>query len=281
MSGRIVRSVGVSVTAGIAFLFASVASSAPLALISHQQVSGSGTLSTLFWDGSDGRPASTAAWTWDGTTLSSTGTFSTISHLDSNPLAPTVIGDYVIDLVVNTATMTVTATSYICVEGTFLAQVGANGCANTGFGDNFVDETFVTYNVGGDASHVKRAVGGDDIFLDSGDPRVIEPRGLTAVAADPLGAWDMTYGAFDFFTVATSGLNFGDTVLLSDGPSGAEIAACRAARALDRPCDGGVGNGPDLWGTAWLEFTVVPIPAAAWLFGSALGFLGWTKRKTA
>ncbi|RLA44001.1 MAG: hypothetical protein DRR42_20995 [Gammaproteobacteria bacterium] len=29
-----------------------------------------------------------------------------------------------------------------------------------------------------------------------------------------------------------------------------------------------------------LELTAVPVPAAVWLFGSALGFLGWIRRKT-
>lgn len=29
------------------------------------------------------------------------------------------------------------------------------------------------------------------------------------------------------------------------------------------------------------QFTFIPVPAAAWLFGSALGLLGWLKRRTA
>ena len=31
----------------------------------------------------------------------------------------------------------------------------------------------------------------------------------------------------------------------------------------------------------WATFTVVPVPAAVWLFGSALGMLGWYRRRTA
>ena len=33
--------------------------------------------------------------------------------------------------------------------------------------------------------------------------------------------------------------------------------------------------------TAWSRLTPVPIPAAAWLFASALGLLGWARRKQA
>ena len=31
----------------------------------------------------------------------------------------------------------------------------------------------------------------------------------------------------------------------------------------------------------WQQASSVPVPAAVWLFGSALGLLGWTRRKTA
>ena len=47
--------------------------------------------------------------------------------------------------------------------------------------------------------------------------------------------------------------------------------------------DGWISNDAGV-GTVWFEGTVtgvaaVPIPATAWLFGSALGILGWIRRK--
>lgn len=49
-----------------------------------------------------------------------------------------------------------------------------------------------------------------------------------------------------------------------------------------------IGNGvavgsqsPGIGGGEAMVFTVVPVPAAVWLFGSALGLLGWARRRVA
>jgi hypothetical protein len=52
-----------------------------------------------------------------------------------------------------------------------------------------------------------------------------------------------------------------------------------AAKVLDTgsstvPCVGGDGECSD-----WIAPPVIPVPASVWLFGSALGLLGWMRRK--
>lgn len=61
---------------------------------------------------------------------------------------------------------------------------------------------------------------------------------------------------FELAGVTGAGMNFGDLVMLGNGIE--------------------VGN---VYGEL-MTFRVVPVPAAAWLFGSALGLLGWMRRKT-
>ncbi len=165
-----------------------------LELQDHNQRTNGGTLSTLKWkactpvvstspclstnSGSAGgawtladATPSNAVWTWDAATgiLSMTGVFQTTSFISSNANGSPVISDKVVDLVIDTVNDTTTATAYHCVEGTFLIQVGANGCLNTSTGANFVDDSLATYNVGGNATCVQRTIGSDD--ESTGNPR--------------------------------------------------------------------------------------------------------------
>jgi hypothetical protein len=60
-----------------------------------------------------------------------------------------------------------------------------------------------------------------------------------------------------------------------------KITEARSDPALDPFENGGVGPGP--WATGYdnIQINVVPIPAAVWLFASALAGLGWIRRKQA
>ena len=242
---------------------ANSANAVTVTLIAHNQRSSSGTLSTLSWRDcgtgvysvgsgcvnpttawatANGVFGSTATWDWDPVTgvMTSTGTFQSTSHLSSNPSGSSVISDKTVNMVIDTANSLTTATSYNCVEGTFLAGVGANGCLNTSTGGNFSNESSAAYNVGGNANCVNRTIGGDDSSTGN-------PRGLMNAAAG--GGCDAVDGAWNVWTVSQSG----GQLILSNG-----VPLANA-------------------GTNYLTF--VPVPAAVWLFGSALGLLGWVRRR--
>ena len=51
-----------------------------------------------------GRPATDAAWEWDGTVLSSVGLYSATVHVGSDPRNASILGDRVTDLSIDTAT---------------------------------------------------------------------------------------------------------------------------------------------------------------------------------
>ncbi len=256
-----------------ALLTTSVAANAvPVALQTNIQVSNSGVISTLVWNGADAATAwgtavgitpSNATWAWDGTTLTSSGLFWTTSHISSNPLASAVVSDKVVDMVINTATYTTTATSYECVEGNFLASVGVHGCGGVTLGSNFVYESSIAYNVGGNANCVNRIIGGDDVYNGP-------PRGL--MSAPPISGCHQVFGAFDLYTIAASGLSPGDLVILSETVSLPQILSCRAVGSGSAACLA-------IRNETWLEFQVVPVPAAVWLLGSALGVLSYFRRK--
>jgi len=157
----------------------SAANAVTVILIVHNQTSGSGVISSLITDGShvQGFAASTAVFEWDGTTLTSTGLYSATGSLGSSPYSSTILNDAIVDLSINTGTATASATSYTCIEGTFLSTVGANGCGDYTLGPNFQDESVtvwsgvtVTQNL--NVNPAFPPAPGDDV-AGTGGPRVI------------------------------------------------------------------------------------------------------------
>ncbi len=248
------------------------ASAISLTLLAHNQRSGAGTgqPSVLRWDGCSnyaqytncinpanagmaaaGITPSTAVWDWDPATgvLSMTGTFNSASSISSQSMGPMVIGDKVTDLRIDTVNNTTLAASYACGEGTFLAGVGANGCANVGTGGNFTYESSMAYNVGGDANCVHRTLGGDDAATGN-------PRSLANTAGG--GGCDAGDGAFLMYEVVSY-----------TGPGGQLI----------------VSNNADLFaaGVNYLTFSVaeapIPLPATAWLLAPAVLAAGRFSRR--
>ncbi len=193
-------------------VMAGAASAAPVAveLEKHNQISSGGALSTLKWKTCSPTGAtnpclsttnawtlanatgSTAVWTWDAATgvLSMTGTFQSTSFVSSNANGSPVISDKVVDLVIDTTANTTTAASYNCIEGTFLASVGANGCLNTSLGDDFANSSSALYNVGGDPYCVQRTIGGDDASTGN-------TRGLATLTTPPCDPMDGGFNLWD------------------------------------------------------------------------------------
>ena len=187
-----------------------VANAYTVTLQTHNQRSNNGTLSTLKWKTCApvatlepclsttnawtlaNATGSTAVWDWNPGTkvLSSTGTFQTTSFLSSNANGSPVISDKMVNLAINLASSNTTATSYSCIEGTFLFNVGANGCLNISLGFDVNLQSSALYNVGGDANCVQRTIGGDD--ESTGNPRAIK-------TAPAVGGCDPVDGGYNLY----------------------------------------------------------------------------------
>jgi hypothetical protein len=93
-----------------------------------------------------------------------------------------------------------------------------------------------------------------------------------------------------FATGSSFGLDQSGNILLPDGYiSGALLGASTATFSGKSFANMGITSGTYVWSWAADSVTlnivptsaIVPIPAAFWLFGSALGLLGWIRRKKA
>ncbi len=224
------------------FAISWAANAIPVVLVTHEVTSNnSGAIVTnLITDGSHVSgiaPASTATWDWDGSTLTGTGFYGATSALGGSPYTLTLVSDQVTDLVIATGGTPggiASASSYTCVEGTFLPSVGFSGCGGYSFGSNFIDESTTIWS----GTSVSQTLGGDDVFFGPIRTLVTFDYGLDGIAG-------------------VDGLTAGDLIVIGNGI------------AVGAP------------GGEAMTFQVVPIPAAVWLFGSALGLLGWSRRKAA
>ena len=138
---------------------------------------------------------------------------------------------------------TADAAGFSCVDGLFATLFGVSVCGGYNFGDNGMNESTFTYDEAG--LTWSRTIGGDDFITD-------DPRDITG--------WDMTASVMGNLLI----LETADYFSMEDGPCVDE---------MDEPT--GLCDSAGLR----MEFTIVPVPAAVWLFGSALGLLGWVRRR--
>ena len=144
------------------------------------------------------------------------------------------------------------ATAYSCIEGSFGGIVGANICGNYVLGSNGIDNSTISYST----------VPGT---------RTMNNNAGTLIADDVSTGAQQQVG--DMACTIVSG-----TAGASDN------LVCESALWNSAGVDAS-GNATGT-STAGMQFTfnsntvhAVPVPAAAWLFGSALGLLGWVRRR--
>ncbi len=122
------------------------------------------------------------------------------------------------------------ATTFVCAEGNFGGNVGANICGNYGFDGNFVDDSTATWGPG---TAFARTFGGDD-FAYGAQQSIANYDGWANIS------W------------------LGTTLII--GKTNLALTS----------------------GQTWaLNIATIPVPAAVWLFGSALGLLGVARRRKA
>jgi len=194
MKTRLTRLIAAAITTSALLAAWNIASAAPYVLVAvHTRSAPSGTLGALFFKSgtAQGCPAAApfkqpcynpanswisgtqptliadvqanqATWDWDGTTLTGTGLLWSTATSGSTSIGSVVVSFRATNLSITPVTTTSTAATFECYEGTFLASVNVNACANVSLGDNGTYDSAVTYNISGDANCIDRVLGGDD-----------------------------------------------------------------------------------------------------------------------
>jgi hypothetical protein len=208
----------------------------------------SGTLTSILTysnNGTAGSPlninSSTGlTWSYDDVTNLMTQTGGTINARATTAPTSTLFRQFITGLVIGNSAAASAAT-FSCVEGNFGAGVGASICGNYLLGGNFLNESTTTWGPGTAAS---RTIGGDDVAIGA-QQSIAALNGMSTIS------W------------------VGTTLVLSN-------------RTCTGPCltlgGGAYNNGYTYTFTAGPQ-AVVPVPAAVWLFGSALGLLGVARRQ--
>jgi hypothetical protein len=190
--------------------------------------------------------SSTATWSYDDVTglLSQTG--GTFNVRFTIVPSTTLFRHSITGLVIGN-NGAASATAYTCTEGNFGSGVGASLCGNYTFGANYTSESTSSWGPG---TATARSIGGDDM------------------ASGP----QQDVSAYGYFNTVSW---VGTTLTLSN-------ASCNPyapGNANGCATTGGANTGYTWTLNAGPQAAGVPVPAAVWLFGSALGLLGAARRR--
>jgi len=199
------------------------------------------------WDttGAVGIPGTDATWTYDDAadTLQASGNF----YAGVQPFGPAFIifAHSMTDVSITAGEAS--SPTYQCINGPFASSPGVNSnvCGDYDLGFNMIDESTVEYSNGG--RDVLVTILGDDVASDPQEPTTIRFMDMSVVQFDGVGG-QLILETADWF---------------NDNAGNCEADECDSA-----------GSRMTLNVTS-----VVPVPAAVWLFGSALGLLGWVRRR--
>jgi len=227
----------------ISLLFASTAVNAiPVYLVSHTADTDGGGFQFYRNDGThstNGGTPTTGTWDWDGTTLTLTGTYNAVLVAAGGP-NPSIFAPSLFEDTITNLTIN-TATQSAAGTTAYECTDGAFPPFVNFCGNYTIGANFIDESTltYGPGLSVSCMLGGDDVDAVTG------MMGIPCTDPRTIASYNFGFESFD-----------GTTLVIGDGLP------------------------PGTAGSQQMIFTtVVPVPAAVWLFGSALGLLGWMRRR--